>query len=290
MAATHTPTRRTRKTATRRRAWRLPRLGGWWIAVILTVIAVARTWPLYTGAVTALIAIAAVIAVVRPRRLARPHGWATTLIHIINTHRTRMPAPGHRTLATFLAMNPTSSNTPSPTSPNTPQAYTKPPTPDARQTAASTSTSPSTTATASSSSANTTPPARTSAATPSAKSPDPSSPPAATRASSSPPPASPRKPTPPTTTSPPTGTASPSSTGTTSPPGPTAAPHPGTNPHAGKGKPPQTNRRIYGSINTTAREQGSPPAPTPRPTAPPPDIPPSGQVGPTPSPRRNPRP
>jgi HJR/Mrr/RecB family endonuclease len=107
MAATHTPTRRTRKTATRRRAWRLPRLGGWWIAVILTVIAVARTWPLYTGAVTALIAIAAVIAVVRPRRLARPHGWATTLIHIINTHRTRMPAPGHRTLATFLAMNPT---------------------------------------------------------------------------------------------------------------------------------------------------------------------------------------
>ena len=106
MVATHTPTRRTRKTATRRRTWRLPRLGGWWIAVILTVIAVARTWPLYTAAVTALIAVAAIVAVVRPRQLARPLGWATTLIHLINTHRARMPAPGRRTLADFLAMNP----------------------------------------------------------------------------------------------------------------------------------------------------------------------------------------
>nr|WSZ21154.1 restriction endonuclease [Streptomyces canus] len=105
MAATHTPTRRTRKTRTRRRTWRLPRLGGWWIAVILTVIAVARTWPLYTGAVTALIAVALIIAVVRPRRLARPLNWATTLIRIINTHRTRMPAPGHRTLDAFQRMD-----------------------------------------------------------------------------------------------------------------------------------------------------------------------------------------
>jgi restriction system protein len=107
MTATHTPTRRTRKTRTRRRTWRLPLLGGWWIAVILTVIAVARTWPLYTGLAVGLIAVAAIIAVVRPRRLARPLHWAATLIRIINTHRTRMPAPGHRTIATFLAMNPT---------------------------------------------------------------------------------------------------------------------------------------------------------------------------------------
>ena len=101
-----TRSRRTRKTATRRRTWRLPRLGGWWIAVILTVIAVARTWPLYTSLATALIATALLVAVVRPRRLARPLSWATTIIAFINAHRSRLPAPGHRTLADFLAMQP----------------------------------------------------------------------------------------------------------------------------------------------------------------------------------------
>lgn len=105
MAATHTQSRRTRKTATRRRTRRLPRLGGWWIAVVLTVIAAVRTWPLYTALAAGLIAAAAIIAVVRPGRLARPLAWAATIIGIINARRTRLPAPGHRTLDAFQRMN-----------------------------------------------------------------------------------------------------------------------------------------------------------------------------------------
>ena len=106
MAATHTPTRRTRKTPNRNaRRRRLPHWG-WWITGLVTVIAAAKTWPLYTISVTALIAVALIVAVVRPRRLARPLSWATTVIAFVNAHRSRLPAPGHRTLADFLAMQP----------------------------------------------------------------------------------------------------------------------------------------------------------------------------------------
>jgi restriction system protein len=98
----------TRRTRTRRpssaRRRRLPHWG-WWITGLVTVIAAAQTWPLYTGLAFALIATAAIIAVVRPRRLARPLGWAAAIIDIINTHRSRLPAPGNRTLAAFQRMN-----------------------------------------------------------------------------------------------------------------------------------------------------------------------------------------
>jgi restriction system protein len=106
MAATHTPTRRTRKTPTRTaRRRRLPRLGGWWLAVALVLIGVVRTWPLYTGLATGLIATSVIVAVVRPRRLTPLLAWTTTVIAFVNAHRSRLPAPGHRTLDTFHRMN-----------------------------------------------------------------------------------------------------------------------------------------------------------------------------------------
>lgn len=104
-APTATRRTRTRKTSPRtRRNRRLPRLGWWWLAIALTVIGIANTWPLYTGLATALIAVATIVAVVRPRRLARPLNWATTTATLIFNHHNRLPAPGHRTLQTFLNM------------------------------------------------------------------------------------------------------------------------------------------------------------------------------------------
>jgi restriction system protein len=106
MAATHTPTRRTRKSPNRNaRRRHLPRLGGWWIAVALVLIGVVRTWPLYTGLATGLIATSVIVAVVRPRRLTPLLAWTTTVIAFVNAHRSRLPAPGHRTLAAFQRMN-----------------------------------------------------------------------------------------------------------------------------------------------------------------------------------------
>ncbi|MEU5043171.1 restriction endonuclease [Streptomyces griseorubiginosus] len=99
----------TRRTRTRRpspaRRRRLPHWG-WWITGLVTVIAAAQTWPLYTGLAFALTATAAIIAVVRPRRLTRALTWADTIATTINAHRNHLPAPGHRTLAAFQRMRP----------------------------------------------------------------------------------------------------------------------------------------------------------------------------------------
>src|SRR5881392_3121102 len=101
MAATHTRPSRTRN----RRARRLPRLGwGWALALGITLYAVAKTWPLYTGLAVALAATATVLAVVRPRRLNPLIHRATAIATAIQARRAHLPAPGQRTLHAFLAM------------------------------------------------------------------------------------------------------------------------------------------------------------------------------------------
>jgi restriction system protein len=106
MAATHTPPRRTRKTATRRRTRRLPRLGWWWAVLALTLLGVAKTWPLYTALTAGLIAVSVILAVVRPRRLAPLLNRAEALATAITARRSPLPAPGRRTLTAFHRMQP----------------------------------------------------------------------------------------------------------------------------------------------------------------------------------------
>ncbi|MGW2384419.1 restriction endonuclease [Streptomyces sp. NPDC001658] len=102
MAATHTPARRPRKTVTRHRRLRLPRLGWGWAALALTAIAVARTWPLYTALAVALTAALLILLVVRPRRLAP----ILDRVSRIRLTRSPLPAPGRRTLNAFQRMRP----------------------------------------------------------------------------------------------------------------------------------------------------------------------------------------
>jgi len=88
------------------RPFRLPRLGWGWAVVALTVLAVAKTWPLYTGLAVGLAATVAVLAVVRPRRLAPLLNRTRTIATALQARRTHLPAPGRRTLAAFLALHP----------------------------------------------------------------------------------------------------------------------------------------------------------------------------------------
>lgn len=95
---------RTYKPAPRRRSRRpLPRLGWWWLAVIVTAIAIARTWPYWTGGIAALAAAVLITCAIRPRRLNRLWNALDTA-----TDRRRITASGHgRTLKRFLRMDPT---------------------------------------------------------------------------------------------------------------------------------------------------------------------------------------
>ena len=95
MTATH-PTR------TRRGRQRRDTTGV--VILILLAIGALKTWPIQVGLTLALAAAAVVVHAIRPRRLA--HLWAL-LDQAAERRRTRLPTPGHRTLATFLAMNPT---------------------------------------------------------------------------------------------------------------------------------------------------------------------------------------
>lgn len=100
-------TRRTRKTSTRpARQRRLPRLGWGWLFVALVLFGVAKTWPLYTSLALGLTAVIAVLAVVRPRRLAPVLNRATAITDAIAARRSPLPALGHRTLERFQHMQP----------------------------------------------------------------------------------------------------------------------------------------------------------------------------------------
>lgn len=105
-----TTTRRTRKTRPQTsrhpRAWRLPHLGWGWLLTALILLGVAKTWPLYTALAVGLIATAAVLAVVRPRRLTPLINRATAITDAINARRSPLPAPGRRTIAAFQRMRP----------------------------------------------------------------------------------------------------------------------------------------------------------------------------------------
>lgn len=95
--ATYKPRTRTRRTL------RLPRLGWGWVIVAITVFAIARTWPIWTGVITALAAAALITRAIRPPRLNR-------LWNAIDTasDRRRIINAGHgRTLKQFLRMDPT---------------------------------------------------------------------------------------------------------------------------------------------------------------------------------------
>lgn len=102
-------TRRTRKTPARpARTLRLPRITwGGAIALGITLAAVAKTWPIYTGLAVALAATITVLTVVRPRRLNPLIHRATAIATAIQARRAHLPAPGQRTLAAFQRMNPT---------------------------------------------------------------------------------------------------------------------------------------------------------------------------------------
>lgn len=100
-------TRYRRKTRTRpHRQRRLPALGWGWALIALTLFGVAKTWPIYTGLTVALIALTAVLAVVRPRRLAPLLDRASTVAAAITARRNHLPAHGRRTLDAFQRMQP----------------------------------------------------------------------------------------------------------------------------------------------------------------------------------------
>jgi restriction system protein len=97
-------TRRTRKTPARRpttRRRRLPSLGWGWAAVLITVIAVARTWPWWTAGTTVLLATLLIARAIRPRRLTR----LRKSLNWINTRRRALPR-GPRTLHHFQNLTP----------------------------------------------------------------------------------------------------------------------------------------------------------------------------------------
>lgn len=99
-----TATRRTRRTPTRpQRTIRLPRLGWGWIAVALTIIVIAKTWPLYTAITVVLTAVGLITAARQPAWLQH----AASRLPTITLHRTHLPNRGHRTLTTLQRLNPT---------------------------------------------------------------------------------------------------------------------------------------------------------------------------------------
>jgi len=103
MTATHHQPRRTKRPAKTRYRRRLPRLGWWWLAVPVIALGIAKTWPVLTGTVVALIGALLVLRAVRPRRLA-------PLLHRLDTlsfYRPALPARGRRTLDAFRHMHPT---------------------------------------------------------------------------------------------------------------------------------------------------------------------------------------
>jgi restriction system protein len=106
MTATHNQPRRTRPRKTTRRTTgrRLPSFtwGGVAITVICLYIA-ARTWPVQAIILAVLIGTAALVRVIRPRRLARL--WSG--LEWIAEHRRALPrnTRGRRTLDTFLRMH-----------------------------------------------------------------------------------------------------------------------------------------------------------------------------------------
>jgi restriction system protein len=102
MATTHNPTRRTKRPTRTRYRRRLPRLGWWWAGIAITLMGIAKTWPVLTATTLALIGVLLVLRAVRPRRLA-------PLIERINGlsfYRPALPARGRRTLDAFHRMTP----------------------------------------------------------------------------------------------------------------------------------------------------------------------------------------
>jgi restriction system protein len=101
MTATHNPSRRTKRPAKTSRHLRLPRLGWWWAAIPVTVIAVARIWPVQTAILTVVLVSTLITWAIGP-------AWAVPLLNRIGTVTIRqaaLPAQGQRTLRAFLAMD-----------------------------------------------------------------------------------------------------------------------------------------------------------------------------------------
>ncbi|MCX4911816.1 restriction endonuclease [Streptomyces sp. NBC_00878] len=104
MAATHTPTRRPRKTRTRpRRRNALPQLtwGGAALTAFLLYVGI-RTWPVQAAIIGILIAAAAIVRAIRPR-------WLNPIIHRahqVSRGRAALPARGRRTIDAFHRLTP----------------------------------------------------------------------------------------------------------------------------------------------------------------------------------------
>lgn len=96
---------RRNRRPTRRRA--LPALHwGWYATGGITVLAAAKTWPVPMGAAIALLAVIAIVSVVRPRRLAGLFSRIAGVRYWINRRRRVLPEDRVLPLATFERMRP----------------------------------------------------------------------------------------------------------------------------------------------------------------------------------------
>jgi restriction system protein len=103
MTATHSPSRRTKRPTRTRYRRRLPRIGWWWAGIAITLMGIAKTWPVLTATTLALIGALLVLRAVRPRRLAP----LIEKLNGLNFYRPALPARGRRTLNAFHRMTPT---------------------------------------------------------------------------------------------------------------------------------------------------------------------------------------
>lgn len=101
MTATHNPPRHKPATRPRNRRGLSDIHWGWYLTALVSLITAAKLWPVYTAIAVALFAIGLVIAARQPAWLQR----ATRRLPAITFTRARLPARGHRTLNTFLAMH-----------------------------------------------------------------------------------------------------------------------------------------------------------------------------------------